>query len=53
MNVAQYLPKPLIARTNEWISPVIVTVRNLEQPALTGGVALGKMGPAFVGEVAG
>lgn len=42
MNVAQYLPKPLIARTNEWISPVIVTVRNLEQPALTGGVALGK-----------
>jgi biotin carboxylase len=27
MNVAQYLPKPLIARTNEWISPVITTVR--------------------------
>ena len=29
MNVAQYLPKPLIARSNEWISPVIITVRDL------------------------
>ena len=42
MNVAQYLPKPLIARTNEWISPVIVTVRDMEQAKITGGVALGK-----------
>ncbi|HYU15109.1 MAG TPA: ATP-grasp domain-containing protein, partial [Candidatus Acidoferrum sp.] len=25
INVAQYLPRPLIARTNEWISPVVVT----------------------------
>jgi biotin carboxylase len=41
MNVAQYLPKPLVARTNEWISPVIVTVRDLDQAKLTGGVALG------------
>jgi biotin carboxylase len=42
MNVAQYLPKPLIARTNEWISPVIITVRDLEQPKLAGGIALGQ-----------
>ncbi|MBK9032302.1 MAG: ATP-grasp domain-containing protein [Myxococcales bacterium] len=41
MNVAQYLPKPLIARSNEWVSPVIVTVRNLEQPAVAAGIALG------------
>ena len=41
VNVAQYLPKPLIARTNEWISPVIVTVRDLSQPALAAGLALG------------
>jgi biotin carboxylase len=40
-NVAQYLPKPLIARTNEWISPVIVTVRDLSQPVLAGGLKLG------------
>ncbi|MDQ3300366.1 MAG: ATP-grasp domain-containing protein [Myxococcota bacterium] len=41
-NVAQYLPKPLIARTNEWISPVIVTVRDLRQPAVADGLALGE-----------
>ncbi|MFZ5442545.1 MAG: ATP-grasp domain-containing protein [Myxococcota bacterium] len=41
-NVAAYLPKPLIARTNEWISPVIITVRDLEQPKLKPGIALGR-----------
>jgi biotin carboxylase len=40
-NVAQYLPRPLIARTEEWISPTIVTVRDLEQPKLAGGLAVG------------
>jgi biotin carboxylase len=42
MNVAEYLPKPLIARTNEWISPVIITVRDLLQPQLRPGIELGK-----------
>jgi biotin carboxylase len=41
-NVAQYLPKPLIARTNEWISPVITTVRDIAQPAIAPGVQLGR-----------
>ena len=41
MNVAHYLPKPLIARTNEWISPVIITVRDLAQSVLAGGLELG------------
>lgn len=41
-NVAQYLPRPLVARTNEWISPVICTVRDLAQPAVQGGRALGR-----------
>ena len=41
-NVAQYLPKPLIARTNEWISPVITTVRDLQQPPIAAGIALGR-----------
>jgi biotin carboxylase len=40
-NVAQYLPKPLIARSNEWISPVIITVRDLAQPVLSAGLKLG------------
>jgi biotin carboxylase len=42
INVAQYLPKPLVARTNEWISPVITTVRRLDQPALRDGLLLGE-----------
>ncbi len=41
MNVASYLPKPLIARTNEWISPVVITVRDMAQPALKAGIELG------------
>lgn len=41
-NIAHYLPKPLIARTNEWISPVIITVRDLDQPKFRAGAALGK-----------
>ncbi len=40
-NVAQYLPRPLIARTNEWISPIIITVRDMAQPKLARGIALG------------
>ncbi|MEM6860513.1 MAG: hypothetical protein AAF627_07145 [Myxococcota bacterium] len=41
-NVAQYLPKPIEARSQEWISPVIITVRHLEQPRLQAGLALGR-----------
>ncbi|MFK7927204.1 MAG: acetyl-CoA carboxylase biotin carboxylase subunit family protein [Myxococcota bacterium] len=41
-NVAQYLPRPLIARTEEWISPIILTYRNLEHPRLAEGIALGR-----------
>ncbi len=40
-NVAQYLPRPLDARSHEWISPIIITVRDMAQPALAGGIALG------------
>lgn len=41
-NVSQYLPKPIEMRNIEWISPVIITVRDLEQPAIKGGMALGR-----------
>lgn len=41
-NVAQYLPKPLEARSHEWISPVIITVRDLAQPRLQPGLELGR-----------
>ncbi len=42
MNVAQYLPPPLIARSEEWVSPVIITVRDMEQEKLQKGITLGK-----------
>lgn len=41
-NVAQYLPKPLEARSEEWISPVIITVRDLHQAKIQTGLALGR-----------
>ena len=42
MNIAQYLPRPLIARSTEWISPVVITVSDMSQPKLREGIALGK-----------
>jgi biotin carboxylase len=42
MNVAQYLPKPIVARSVEWISPVIITVRDIHQPKIAPGIELGK-----------
>lgn len=41
-NVAQYLPRPLIARTVHDISPIICTVRDMAQPAIRAGLALGR-----------
>jgi len=41
-NVAAYLPKPLEARSQEWVSPVIITVRDMYQERLVPGVELGR-----------
>jgi biotin carboxylase len=41
-NVAAYLPKPIEMRSIEWISPVIITVREMGQPKLAPGVELGR-----------
>ncbi len=41
-NVAQYLPKPLEMRSLEWVSPVIITVRDMTQPKIQGGITLGR-----------
>ncbi len=40
-NVAWYRPRPLVARTNEWISPQVVALRRPDQPELAGGVQMG------------
>ena len=41
-NVAAYLPKPLIMRSVESCSPVIITVRDMAQPKLRPGIELGR-----------
>ncbi len=41
-NVAAYLPKPIEARSHEWISPVIITVRDMHQERLRPGIELGR-----------
>ena len=41
-NVCAYLPKPIEARSQEWVSPVIITVREQEQQRLAPGLALGR-----------
>lgn len=41
-NIAQYLPKPIEARSLEWVSPVIITVRDMYQPRLAAGVKLAR-----------
>ncbi|MBL4848843.1 MAG: ATP-grasp domain-containing protein [Planctomycetes bacterium] len=40
-NIAWYRPRPLIARTVEWISPQVVALRNPDQPELAAGRAMG------------
>jgi len=41
-NVAQYLPKPLEMRSLEWVSPVIITVRDMAHKKIQGGITLGR-----------
>jgi biotin carboxylase len=40
-NMAYYRPRPLIARTVEWVSPQTVTLRDVEAPHLAGGREMG------------
>jgi hypothetical protein len=40
-NIAWYRPRPLVARSNEWISPQVVALRDLEHPDLQDGVKMG------------
>jgi hypothetical protein len=40
-NVAWYRPRPLIARSNEWISPQVIALRDVDDPELADGVSMG------------
>ncbi len=41
-HIGFYRPRPLIARTNEWISPQTLSYRNVDDPKLAGGRAMGE-----------
>jgi hypothetical protein len=40
-NIAWYRPRPLVARSNEWISPQVVALRDLDRPELQDGIRMG------------
>jgi formate-dependent phosphoribosylglycinamide formyltransferase (GAR transformylase) len=41
-SVTRYIPNALEMRSQEWVSPIMLTVRDLDQPHLRGGIALGR-----------
>ncbi len=40
-NIAWYRPRPLEAKTHEWISPQAICLRDLDRPALRAGTEMG------------
>ena len=40
-NVAWYRPRPLVARSNEWISPQVIALRDVDDPVLAEGIRMG------------
>mgnify|MGYP006284758621 FL=1 len=41
-NVAWYRPRPLVARGSEWISPQVVSLRDVDAPELADGIRMGR-----------
>ena len=41
-HIGFYRPRPLVARTVEWISPQTLTYKNVDDPKLAGGRAMGE-----------
>ena len=52
-NVSWYRPRPLQARSHEWISPQTVALRDLDRAELTGGSAMGHQVITALGFTAG
>jgi biotin carboxylase len=40
-NICWYLPRPLLTKLHEWVSPVTIALRELDRPNLQGGRVLG------------
>jgi formate-dependent phosphoribosylglycinamide formyltransferase (GAR transformylase) len=41
-NICQYHPRPLITKMHEWVSPITLALRDLDEPGLQGGRDLGR-----------
>lgn len=41
-NIAWYRPRPLVARSNEWISPQVIALRDVGRAELAGGIEMGR-----------
>jgi len=41
-SVTQYIPNALEMRSHEWVSPIMLSVRDLSQPHIQSGIALGR-----------
>jgi len=41
-SVTQYIPNALEMRSQEWVSPIMLSVRDLAQPNIQSGIALGR-----------
>ncbi len=41
-SVTRYIPNALEMRSNEWVSPIMLSVRDMEQPHIRAGVKLGR-----------
>ncbi len=41
-SVTQYLPNALEMRSQEWVSPIMLSVRDMDQPQIQAGVKLGR-----------
>jgi len=41
-NICQYHPRPLMTKMHEWISPITMALRDLDEPGLQGGRELGR-----------
>jgi hypothetical protein len=52
-SISMYVPNTLIARQNEWISPIILTLRDLDPPELRAGKALGDAALGALGMASG
>ena len=41
-NICQYHPRPLVTKIHEWVSPITMALRDLDDPKLAGGRELGR-----------